>query len=101
MAGTQSFWKATVQTSAAQLLPYNPRRVGLIIKNYSGNPCFISNDISDPAGQGFPLSVGDYLIMQKVNKDVPELQLYAIASGGATELRIAETFEVEEVVPAA
>jgi len=98
MPRTQSFWQVTVTTTGGLIVPYNSRRSGLLIKNYSGNPVFISNDGSNISGAGFPLGVGDYAAFLRVNDDVPELGLYMQASGGSTDVRIVETFgDVSEI----
>lgn len=99
MPRVQRFCQLTVPITAYQIVPYNKKRVGILIKNYSGNLVFISNDQQDPLGQGFPLAVGDYLSFIKTDGDIPELQVYAIASGGTSDVRVVETFgEVPEAI---
>lgn len=92
MPRTQSFFNVSAGIAALQVVPYNEKRAGLLIKNFAGNPAFLSNDQVDVTVRGYPLAVGEFLSMVRVDGDVPELQLYAQTLVGAADLRIVETF---------
>jgi len=92
MAKIQRFGKAAVSTTVTQIIPYHAKRTGILIRHYSGNPVFISNDQVDILENGYPLSVGEFLSFLSTDGDVPELQLYAVTSAGTSNLRIIETY---------
>jgi len=96
MPRIQRFYQTTVSTTISQLVPYNKQRKGILIRNNSGNPCYLSNDQANVATLGYPLNVGEFLAFLSVDGDIPELQIYGLTSVGTADLRIVETFgEVE------
>jgi len=91
------FYNVTVTTTLAQIVPYNKKRTGITLKNYAGNPAFISNDQVDVLTKGYPLSVGEFFTFLRADGDAPELALYAITSVGTADVRIAESYgEIKE-----
>ena len=97
MPRVQNFRVVTVTTDLVQLVPYNKKRVGILLKVMSGQPCYLSNDQTDVAATGFPLSIGEYLSLMSRDGDVPELALYGLTLLATTNLRIIETFGEPEL----
>jgi hypothetical protein len=93
----QKFHVVTATTTLAQLIPYNKKRVGILLKVMSGQPCYVSNDQTDVAATGFPLAVGEYLSLMSRDGDVPELALYGLTLLATTNVRIIETFGEPEL----
>jgi hypothetical protein len=91
MPRVQRFYYLTVLGTVIQIVPYNKQRTGILIKNYAGGIVWIANDQTDIQNMGFPLTVGDYIAFLTTDGDVPELQLYAVASA-QTDVRVVETY---------
>jgi len=92
MAKTQSFYNFSASVTTVQMVPYNAKRTGILIKNYAGNPFFISNDQADVTTKGMPLAVGEFLGLVRKDGDVPELAIYVATLVGVADVRIFETF---------
>lgn len=95
----ERFSQVSVPVSVIQIVPYNAKRVGILLKNYAGGTVFVSTDQTDPTNLGFPLTAGDYLGFSDVDGDTPALQIYAIATAAA-DLRVVESFRDEAAAPA-
>jgi hypothetical protein len=92
MPKVQRFRPVSVSSQVTQIVPYNPKRVGLLLRNYSGSEVFLSNDQVDVLNSGYPLAVGEFISFLTADGDVPELALYAVTASGTANLRVVETY---------
>jgi len=92
MPRVQRFYSVSVSTDVTQIVPYNPKRSGILIRSYSGSEVFLSNDEVDTLNRGYPLAVGEFVSFLTADGDVPELPLYAVTAGGVANLRVVETY---------
>lgn len=84
--------QVTVTTARQEIVAFNKARTTLTIINRSGVECFISEDQTDIAGQGFPLAVGQAASFTLELGDEPANAIYCLTSAGTADLRINEGF---------
>lgn len=87
-----SYQKATrplvmsVSTTATRILPAQIGRIQYILRNTSANPIYLSPFPDVAAATGFPLLSGETLQFKKIDGDPTEVEIWAIAPAGASEL---------------
>jgi hypothetical protein len=87
------FYQTTVGTSATQIVPYNPNRTALLIRNIAGSTVYVSTDQANIQSAGLQVGAAEYLSFAKSDGDAPELQVYALTDTGTADVRIVETVE--------
>jgi hypothetical protein len=92
MPRVTKFRQVTVGTDMIQIVPYQPGRSGVLIKNYSGSQVFISTDAGSVLTTGYPLATGDYISLISTDGDAAELQIYAQCPSDTADLRIVESY---------
>jgi len=92
MPRVTEFRQVTVGTNPVQIVPYKEGRSGLLIRNYSGSPVFVSTDGGTVTSTGYPLNVGEFLNLLNSDGDASELQVYAQCASGTADLRIVESY---------
>jgi hypothetical protein len=75
-----------------QIVPYQPGRSGVLIRNYSGSQVFISTDAGSVLTTGYPINVGEFITLLNADGDAAELQIYAQCASGTADLRIVESY---------
>jgi hypothetical protein len=88
-------YSISVDTTIKNVVPYNPRRVVLVIFNNGANTIYLSENPVRVLEEGIPLSPGANMSFLKVDGDDPRIAWYACTASGTSELRIYEGFEVK------
>jgi hypothetical protein len=86
------FRQTTATTTAQQVVAYNSKRTALSIRVASGNPVYISNDITDVTGSGWPLASGDFISFLASDGDDATAAVYAQTAALTGDLRIQESY---------
>lgn len=84
----------TATTTPQQCVPYNPKRVGLIVRSNSAQQVFLSGDPTAVTTQGFFLNQNDALTLQAFMGDDPREPVFCQTAALTTDLRIVESFGV-------
>jgi hypothetical protein len=87
-------FRIEVTTEIKNIVPYNPRRVVLVLFNVGANTIFLSENPVRVLEEGIPLTPGANLSFLKVDGDDPRIAWYACTASGTSELRVYEGFEV-------
>jgi len=91
------FRQETATTTAQQVVAYNAKRSGCVVRNASGATCYISNDAAGVLAGGWPLVAGDFIAFIKRDGDDSAAAIYAQTAALTTDLRIQESFG--ELIP--
>ena len=83
------FVQKTVGITQVQLVKVEPTRTSLVIKNNSANIIYIGARLQNTTG--FPIAAGGSASF-KIPEDDPTSDLWAIASGAGSDVRIYEGF---------
>jgi hypothetical protein len=81
-----------VRTTITQIVPYNDKRLALALQNNGQFRVFISEDPQNVQEQGFPLDPGVMVSLSVADGDQPWWNIYGIAVGGTSEVRVYEGF---------
>jgi archaellum component FlaG (FlaF/FlaG flagellin family) len=84
-----------VTTEVKNVVPYNSKRVVLVLFNVGGNTIYLSENQVRVLEEGIPLSPGANVSFLKVDGDDPRIAWYACTATGTSELRVYEGFEVK------
>lgn len=76
----------SVTATASQILPPQIGRVQYILRNVSANDMYISNLPDVSSTQGFLVKSGETVQFRKIDGDPTEMQVYAVAPAGASDL---------------
>lgn len=87
------FRRATVRTTVSKILAYNPKRITAVIMNIGSQTVYISQDPRYVEVNGFPIYPTATVMLDKLDGDKPELDLYGRTTTGSTILAIEEGLE--------
>jgi hypothetical protein len=85
-------YKLTVTTEARNIVPFNSKRVVLIIFNNGDAIAYLSENQVNIIEEGIVLVPGSSIQLLKTDGDDPRYAWYGQTSSGSTELRIYEVF---------
>jgi hypothetical protein len=85
-------YKLTVDTTVRNIVPFNPKRVVLIIVNNGDVTAYLSENQVNVVEGGLPLPPGASIQLLKVDGDDPRYAWYGQTASQSTELRIYEVF---------
>jgi hypothetical protein len=84
--------KVTVGTTPTIVVPFNPKRTGVVIYNPGPTIVYVSDKQTNIVEEGFPVGTGVYLGWVKVDGDETEYALYAQVESGTQDIRVQESF---------
>jgi hypothetical protein len=87
-----TFRKVTVGTTPTIVVPYNPKRTGVVIYNPGPTIVYISDKQTDIISDGFAVGAGVYIGFAKVDGDETEYALYGQVESGTQDIRVQESF---------
>ena len=87
------FRRVTVGYTVSKILAYNPKRITAVIMNMGDRTVYISQDPKYVELNGFPIFPTATVMLDKLDGDKPELDLYARTATGETTLAIEEGLE--------
>ena len=83
--------QTTVTTSIIKIVAWNGKRTALSITNASGAQVWISDNPSNPTGDGIPLDVGGTVEFSYESNDDPRSEKFAATLAGTATLSIQES----------
>lgn len=84
-----------VNTTVTRIIPSNPRRTSLVIRNIGDYNIYLGTDNQVTTTNGFKIAPGNIVSFSKDFGDNPELEFYAIAESGASRIAYLEQVKKE------